>query len=951
MSAPDREQTMDEVPLSTYTTAEDIPEEPEMDDMGLENTSDAAHIYAPPPRIAARFYRPSNSRRRSSAASSRRNSLSSQHSQTSTRSLQRGCQSNHVAQHLRRASIIQERKARLAERAAHAEQVRLRAALARVTPRSSNTEERALAAQKAREKHLAQVAAACADEVKRAKRVAEEMKERKAAEEKRYRLEMEEKLAEAEKRRLQYKTHRRPRTSSSPSKKPAIEPPLLSRDVAARRIQSAWRSRQRRLIYEDFSKLELAIDQVRDATFEGMTQFVNEQKVLSATAKLLELLNLLSDEDELARQTATRTFLTVYLVLGHPAEVLSKDGELEQDLMTKAKDLVICFESTITKAMASRSCQSDPTQLETLHLANAAYVTAFSAWKASDSSIFIETMVASFVALEAIWQTVKDDTRGEVASDYRDGIRENQMQLLVKIKRLAGRERGVMLVKKAIRESRKGRRVVRPLAQVRPRPAIDSPETTADSEAAVSASLEAVSGAAPTTDTSSAGQLANVLAKVFSPLPKNRVIVHELAIDKEFRIEGSESKEVYNQTLGDAMRKGFEVGEASVWTVAMAENIRSRLLKLLKQGNSMYNLISDTLDPEFVKTQCEQGLFSYERFFNFMANILPKLCAPFRDAEVKAVTDELEKTGTVEEQITKFVQVLNIVDLLSLDYQNYLMMGAAPTLLKEAPGYEKRMFAQDLEDGNITLAKTKRWWHDANIKTVTEIDRRDPLHRPTTQKIYSRGLVDLAIATTPLQDQDLPETLELDKERLIKIRRNSLRIATISAILLTAKNLLRRDVRSQWKSEANLLWEALKPGFASADGKISERLFSIIESGRPMPDTTKSQLASTITRLVQQAERGRLTDPVIKLIFQRLKTHIFNRLSADSSGERVRVASTASEGLASSGMVEFVPQVGDIVDTLSRMGEVDRKAHAQWYEQIAQELEAMEQAQEGERAD
>jgi hypothetical protein len=162
---------------------EDIPEE---DDMILsDDDAGCSQPFAPPPRIAARFYRQQNNRRKSSAASSRRNSLSSTHSHTSNRSYRNTCQSHHIAQHLRRASILETRKARLADRAAHAEQVRLRAALAKAAPRGSNSEERALAAKVARERHLAQVASACAEEVRRAKKVAEDMKERKAAEERR----------------------------------------------------------------------------------------------------------------------------------------------------------------------------------------------------------------------------------------------------------------------------------------------------------------------------------------------------------------------------------------------------------------------------------------------------------------------------------------------------------------------------------------------------------------------------------------------------------------------------------------------------------------------------------------------------------------------------------------------------------------------------------------------
>jgi hypothetical protein len=95
--------------------------------------------------------------------------------------------------------------------------VRLRAALAKAATRASNSEERGLVARVARERHLAQVAAACAEEIRRAKKAAEDMKERKAAEERRYRVEMQEKLADAEKRRLEYKRNpRRSRTASSP---------------------------------------------------------------------------------------------------------------------------------------------------------------------------------------------------------------------------------------------------------------------------------------------------------------------------------------------------------------------------------------------------------------------------------------------------------------------------------------------------------------------------------------------------------------------------------------------------------------------------------------------------------------------------------------------------------------------------------------------------------------
>lgn len=932
---------------------EDIPEEP---DMNLSEDAGNGEPFAPPPRIAARFYRLANNRRKSSAASSRRNSLSSTHSHASARSLRNTCQSHHIAQHLRRASILETRKARLADRAAHAEQVRLRAALAKATPRGSNSEERALAAQAARERHLAQVAASCAEEVRRAKKIAEDMKERKAAEERRYRVEMEEKLADAEKRRMEYKRNpRRPRTASSPladAKHTTVRPAVTSED-AAKRIQSAWRARIRKAMVDDWWALGLSIDTVGATSFDDITALLAAEKLLKTTEKIMTVFVLLPDQDPVSRSTAVRTFLSAYLILGHPAHVLSRDGEQEQDLISKAKDLILSFESALGKLTTFNYYTPSPTHTETVLLAHGAFVNAFNDWKARDSSALTETMVASFVSLDEIWQSVKDATVDEVANEYRNGIRDNQAILLSKIKKLAGPDKALTLIRKAIRESRRTRPKKRLAGDtVRPRLALDSDADSPTSSESAAMQVEAASQLAASVVEGGQvpppqGHQAQSLSKVFTVMPDNRMLVHELAVDKEFRIDASPTaglRDAVNRELCNAMRKGFEDGESTKWTVAMAQNIRGKLAHLLKPGNSMYNLISETLDPELIQTECNQGLFSYGKFFGFIATILPKLCAPFRDAQVQALVEDLQEEGELSEMIEKLFKLLHVIDLLSLDYSNYLLTNAAPTLIKEGTGYEQRMFAQDIAEGKITLNRTRRWWRSAALNMHTEADQRDPWsqrnsnNRPTAHKIYARGLVDLAIATPPLRDSELPETLELDRARITRIREEALRITTIGGILLTAKNLLKRDVRSPWKPQANRMWDVLKDGYLK-DPSTPAKISSLLESSHNMPPATRTQLSSTIARLLTQAESGKLSDPVLKVLFQRLKTHIFNRVSASSSGERVKAASTATEGLATTGLPEFVSQVAEICDQLSKVGDVDRKTHGKWYEEIAEEME------------
>ncbi|SLM40853.1 T-complex 11 [Lasallia pustulata] len=905
-------------------------------DIIMSSDGEVAGMQPLPPHIAARFYRPTATRRKSSAASSRRNSLSSLHSNRSNLSCHGGPQSTHIAQHLRRASIIESRKARLADKAAHAEKVRLRAAMAKAAPRASaHSEERALAAKQAREKYLAQVAANCAEEVKRAKKVAEDMKERKAAEHLKLKGDMEERLAEAERRRIVYQQNiRRARTTSLPAvEEKKVPTPLwkpANDESAAKVIQKAWRNRKRKHIVRDFVDLGLTVERLQSTSFDDVGALLSQENVLTNTGRMLKLLGLQDGEGGgLGERTAVRTFLSTFLILAHPAQVISKDGEQEQDLITKAKGLLISFQHLLTTTPHHYNFSPLSAQLASLSEAFATFQTAFAAWKEKDSSVLVQTMLAQFVELDAIWQTVKGDKAGEVADDYHEGIQQNQTLLLVRLKRLAGPERAMKMIREAIRASRKARLKKKPTGDVMPRAVTIAPGASSDSVAIAAVEGDVGLHGRPTP---SRTLQANELRKVTNPIPENRMVVHELAINREYRIDVTPQTDLrnrINRAVFNSIKSDLEIGLGDRWVVAMAENIRERLLRLLVPGKPLHVLISEALDPVVIENQLKIGSFSYEKFFSFMNSILPKLCAPVRDVQIRALAED-----TSGDLIGRLEKLLHIIDLLSLDYANFLLQQSAPELIGRAPQYEQHCFEQSIKDS--TLPKTFRWWSRARVKANIESARRaadaapQPSSRVTPDKIYMQGLVDLAIAPPPLLDIDLPETLELDRERITRIRTDTIRTITISAILLTAKNLLKRDVRSQWTSEAQRLWE-LDFGDATATSTI----LSLLESSHAMPPSTKSQLAGTVERVLGDARSGQVNHPVMKVLLQKLKTHVFSRLAASSADERVRAASTASQVLASGGLPEFVGRVGAVVDELAKVAEVDRGSHGKWYDEVA----------------
>lgn len=919
--------------------------------------------YQPPAHIMARIYK-AKDRRKSSATSSRRNSMTSHHSSRSARSGHGKPLSTHVAQQLRRASILESRKAKAADRNAHAEEVRSRAAMLRAAPRvAANSEGRALAAQQARERYLAQVKANCAEEVKRSKRVAEEQREKRAAEHLKLKEDMEERHAEAEKRKnLIQQNQRRPRTATLPTTESKVSTYTWkpsSRDQAARTIQRVWRDRQWASAIQGFLSLEVNVEILEKMAFEEAGELLSQEHVLSCTSRTLAILKLKDkNDDEAQERGVVRTFLSAFLILSQPAHVLSKDGEEERDLVRKARDLLDQFNHVIY--CSDRLSAS--VLLEGLSDAYISYQTAFTSWRSNDNSYMVSGMLAQFVELDAIWQLVKHDGDAGVTQDYKEGIQHNQTLILAKLKRLAGPEKAMKMIKDAIRARRKSK------AKKSTEAKVDSkPRAASNALVAPAVSTLAAVGTEPADTTrslntpSSLKTTARSRLEASSLVPHNRIVTHEIAINKEWKIDAEPKPSARDEivtAISRDLQNGLDAGLGDIWIPAMAETIREKLLALLTPGNSLHNLVSEALDPTLVAQQVKQGTFSYEKLFAFMDNILPQICAPVRDPEVKALASN-PSVNPVEQ----LARLYYILDLNKLDMLNFTLQRMAPTLLGESAGYEARYFAREM-NGKFP-DRTLQWWKSSAVKANEEASRRsssDPItsnnHGISPNKIYLTGLIDLATGTTPLSPFDLPETLSLDLTRLNRIRHDILRTITTSSILLTAKNLLRRDVRSLWKLEAQRMWEL---PFSSPPSAF----VSIVESRYALPATTKQQLHGTITRLLVDArsggggegnndtntssnnntEGGGLlpTHPVMKVLLKKIKLHFWARLSAASAEERIRASTTATEVLGAGGMPEFVTRIGDMVNELGRVAEVDREAHGSWYDQVAERAAAAEE--------
>jgi hypothetical protein len=931
-----------------------------------------ASAATPPPRLAARFYRSSSSRRRSSAHSSRRSSLSSIHSHHSSVSCHGGPRSTHIAQHLRRASIIESRKARLADRAAHAEQVRLRAAAAKAATRVSNTEERALAAQAAREKLLAEIAARCEEEVRRAKKIAEETKEKKAAENARLREELAEKFADAARRKSLYQSSlRRPRTTSLAAvEEKKVNPASLrklGRITAAKVIQKAWREYAVRKAVSNFIARDLNLFRVTSLSFEEVTAAISEDKTIQAASKLLRQLGIAAnDEDDSSSTSAVRMFLSAYLILSHPMQALSHGGSQpqEQELVTKSAALIEPFEIYIEHYGGGAKSKAAARKRDDLHFAFNDFSGAFQAWKREDLETIVEVMVGSFVNLDLIIQSTKNDTDGRVGEDYLNAVRQEQIKLLANLKKLAGPDKALNRVRVAVRKARK-QRALEKKEKTQSESHVPRAMTPADQKMEDQTPLTPPATPRPSSSRKESAPASFItrLGQTMTVLPSNREIAHEMQINGSFEVQQqpwTDSRKHFMDALRTSMRESMQSGgsqTASAWTHSMAVLVKEKLLNLISPRHPLYERIDEFLDPKLIDQQTRNGMFSYPSFFETIASLIGQICSPGRDEAVREFTAD-----TSSDTIDRLFALIDILDLMTLDHINFQFRMATRSVVEHGHEHEHSMFERDLQNDIHSLEHTKRWW--ANSRSALSSNNSNG------NAIYSRGIVDLVFQNSHFSYDQLPETLRLDYLRLTNLRAKVMQMVSTSSTLLTTKLRLQRNREALWTNDKERL---MAVDFQTAD---PARIVSLIETSHRMPEPTKEGLRNFVSRVLPpaaaatknastaEAERRSsmqhqtayaplsqesldamssddvYSEQIATYVLKSLREHVFNRLSAGSAAEKARVTASAAEVLSRAGMPEFVNEVGGLVDVLERVRSVDLRAHGSWYDQVANELNA-----------
>lgn len=208
---------------------------------------------------------------------------------------------------------------------------------------------------------------------------------------------------------------------------------------------------------------------------------------------------------------------------------------------------------------------------ETLASAWEEFSAAFSSWKERDSRYLLELLIQTFAELDLIIYKMKDDN-DPVSQEYKEGIREQQLTLLVRIRQLAG-DKTRSMIRKAVVQTRKARLPKK--ADHRPRGAEAETPSASTTSAPLAESQPTAIPDAPAIDNKPLTETPLLMGLTY------RQIVHELALDKNFRLEPRKKSPIEEmvetqakKAFYDLMREGIENGDMETWIPQMAQAIK-----------------------------------------------------------------------------------------------------------------------------------------------------------------------------------------------------------------------------------------------------------------------------------------------------------------------------------------------------------------------------------------
>ncbi|KAJ3355757.1 hypothetical protein HDU91_005649 [Kappamyces sp. JEL0680] len=199
--------------------------------------------------------------------------------------------------------------------------------------------------------------------------------------------------------------------------------------------------------------------------------------------------------------------------------------------------------------------------------------------------------------------------------------------------------------------------------------------------------------------------------------------------------------------------------------------------------------IQEVFDPEFLAHQVQNNAFDLAKLVGYVGEKMLQLCAPVRDAEIRALSTEQDVTAVM-------FKMLDIMEAMKLDLANFRLQSVKPQLKRQAVDYERQKFDHALRIGAASLTKTDLWLMKASQELQKVADERNPenLDHPDLKlkfaHIFNHALLSTLFSTTPVNLATLPETLSMDGKRIFEMQNELQAMTIVAALTMLSKNII-----------------------------------------------------------------------------------------------------------------------------------------------------------------
>lgn len=336
---------------------------------------------------------------------------------------------------------------------------------------------------------------------------------------------------------------------------------------------------------------------------------------------------------------------------------------------------------------------------------------------------------------------------------------------------------------------------------------------------------------------------------------RDMALVHQIAVDKDFRLERAEPASSVQKIVKDTMHKAFwdllreqltEDPPNFTQALVLLENIKEGLFGvLLPQHTKIKHQISEILDSDLIKQQAENGTLDFKHYAQYVISVMAKLCAPVRDEKIKNLT---ETTDVVE----TFKGILETLDLMALDMANFTIEMVRPDIIAHSVELERKKFADYLAVQADGLQHTRTWLlKHLDTNEINSNTDKSILVRNLTKKAFSEACIDLLEWDDKIP---YPETFLLDEVRLSALETTTNRLIIMGTILLVTGISVGADLQSI-ASFKNTIKEHATILLQSAN--LEKELPSILSNVaiQVIKDVNETQEAHGLIELSEEAEK------------------------------------------------------------------------------------------------